>query len=83
MGDLVLVGSTLYGTTTGGGSSGNGVVFKVNTDGSGYTVLKSFTAATGRWPQAGVVLAGSTLYGTTEWRGFQAMAWSSVWDLCL
>src|SRR6266436_6643327 len=29
---LILSGNTLYGTTTGGGSSGNGTVFAVHTD---------------------------------------------------
>ena len=66
---LVLAGSTLYGTAVIGGSSGSGVIFKVNTDGSGYTVLKSFTGSDGSWPQAGLVLAGSTFYGTTLYGG--------------
>src|SRR6266581_4271367 len=35
-------GDTLYGTTSGGGTSGNGTVFAVNTDGSGFTNLHSF-----------------------------------------
>jgi uncharacterized repeat protein (TIGR03803 family) len=65
---LVLAGSTLYGTTVNGGSSGYGVVFKVNTDGSGFAVLKSFNGREGLCPDAGLVLAGSTLYGTT-WLG--------------
>ena len=34
-------GNTLYGTTDMGGNY-DGVVFKLNTDGSGYTVLKNF-----------------------------------------
>jgi uncharacterized repeat protein (TIGR03803 family) len=62
---LVLAGSTLYGTTYRGGSGGAGVVFKVNTDGSGYTVLKSFDGSDGMSPVAELVLAGSTLYSTT------------------
>jgi uncharacterized repeat protein (TIGR03803 family) len=36
---LVLSGDTLYGTTYEGGRSGGGTVFKVNTDGTGFTVL--------------------------------------------
>jgi uncharacterized repeat protein (TIGR03803 family) len=64
-GGLVLSGGTLYGTTAEGGSSSKGTVFKVNTDGTGYTVLKSFTGSDGSWPQAGLVLSGGTLYGTT------------------
>ena len=34
---LVLLGNTLYGTTTQGGSGGVGTVFSVNTDGTGFT----------------------------------------------
>jgi len=41
----------------------------VNTDGSGYAVLKSFTGSDGASPRAGLVLAGSTLYGTTLFGG--------------
>jgi uncharacterized repeat protein (TIGR03803 family) len=64
-GDLVLTGSTLYGTRCSGGSTGNGAVFKVNTDGSGYAVLKSFFGTDGDQLYAGLVLGGTTLYGTT------------------
>jgi uncharacterized repeat protein (TIGR03803 family) len=67
--DLMLSGSTLYGTTQQGGSSGNGTVFKVSTDGSGYTVLKNFAGFDGRYPNAGVTLSGSALYGTTYYGG--------------
>src|SRR5690242_8787358 len=38
---------TLYGTTEGGGSANLGQVFKVNPDGTGYTVLKNFTGDDG------------------------------------
>ena len=44
---LILSGNTLYGTANGGGSSGNGTVFAVNTDGTGFTNLHSFTASSG------------------------------------
>src|SRR5208282_3863511 len=37
---LILSGNTLYGTAYGGGDTGNGTVFSVNTDGTGFTVLK-------------------------------------------
>jgi uncharacterized repeat protein (TIGR03803 family) len=62
---LVLAGSALYGTTYDGGTLGQGVVFKVNIDGSGYSVLKNLGNADGAWPEAGLLLSGSTLYGTT------------------
>lgn len=63
---LVLSGNTLYGTALFGGSSNVGTVFAVNTDGSGFTNLYSFTGCTnGAYPSAGLVLSGNTLYGVT------------------
>src|SRR5262249_52353209 len=47
---LVLSSDAVYGTTANGGSSNLGTVFKVNTDGSGYTVLKSFAGSDGANP---------------------------------
>jgi len=59
---------SLYGTTSGGGSSGDGTVFKLDSDGSGYTVLHNFGAsvADGQHPDAVLVQAtNGALYGTT------------------
>jgi uncharacterized repeat protein (TIGR03803 family) len=62
---LILSGDTLYGTAAGGGSSGNGTLFRVNTNGMGFTNLYSFTNGTdGVDPIAGLILSGNTLYGT-------------------
>jgi len=68
---LILSGSTLYGTASGGGgSSDNGTVFALNTDGTGFTNLYSFTALSnhtnsdGASPYAGLLLLSNTLYGT-------------------
>jgi uncharacterized repeat protein (TIGR03803 family) len=68
---LVLSGNTLYGTAYGGGASGNGTVFQVNTDGTGFATLHSFTGANGdgAGPEAGLILSGNTLYGTTVFGG--------------
>ena len=66
---VTLSGSTLYGTTQNGGASNIGTVFKVNTNGTGYTVLKSFSDTDGGQPYAGLALSGSTLYGTTAYGG--------------
>jgi uncharacterized repeat protein (TIGR03803 family) len=69
-GGLVLSGSLLYGTAANGGSNQNGTVFSINTDGSDFTVVKTFSAMTGVTnsdganPQAGLALAGNMLYGT-------------------
>jgi len=61
---LILSNNTLYGTAAAGGSSGNGTVFAVNTDGGGLTVLHNFTGGSdGGTPLAGLILWGNTLYG--------------------
>jgi len=64
-------GTTLYGTAQTGGSSGNGTVFAVNTDGTGFTILHTFAGypGDGANPHAGLVLSGNTLYGTTQYGG--------------
>ena len=41
---LILSAGALYGTAYSGGSSGQGTVFQVNTDGSNFITLHSFTA---------------------------------------
>jgi len=67
---LLLSGSTLYGTTSAGGSSGNGTIFSVNTDGTGFTVLYTFTGGSdGANPFSSLILSGSTLYGTASLGG--------------
>jgi len=55
----------LYGTTSNGGSSSCGVVFKLTKSGA-EVVLYSFACGSdGASPSAGVILSGNTLYGTT------------------
>ncbi|MBD0259718.1 MAG: T9SS type A sorting domain-containing protein, partial [Cytophagales bacterium] len=61
---------TLYGLTTFGGASNNGVIFKVNPNGSGYQVLRSLGGSDGRNPRGGLVQdANGVLYGTTSGGG--------------
>ena len=75
--ELILSGNTLYGTTSVGGSSGQGTVFAVNTNGTGFTNLRSFTGVSGSFntnsdganPYAGLILSGNTLYGTANQGG--------------
>ncbi len=66
-GSLVLEGTTLYGTTYSGGANNQGVVFKMGTDGGGFSLLHSYagTSADGRNPYGSLVLDGTTLYGMT------------------
>src|ERR1019366_1278963 len=60
----------LYGTTTSGGTAGQGVVFKLSTGGQ-ETVLYSFTGgADGGYPSAGVIRdSAGNLYGTASYGG--------------
>jgi uncharacterized repeat protein (TIGR03803 family) len=71
---LVLSGTNLYGTTSGG----DGTVFTVDTTGTNSAVLHIFSAPSGpapatnsdgAQPEAGLILAGNTLYGTTYFGG--------------
>lgn len=71
---LVLSGTTLYGTASGGGNSGSGTVFALQTDGTGFTNLHSFSSASisnydGIWPRGGLVVLSNILYGTTQTAG--------------
>ena len=61
--DLVLGSNMLYGTTASGGTNGGGIIFKVNTDGNGYGIIRSLTNSDSI--SGGMVLIGYTLYGTT------------------
>ena len=66
----MLSGNTLYGTTYGGGTNGDGTVFAVNTDGTGFTNLYEFSGTDGRGPYGPLTLSGNVLYGTTSGSGF-------------
>ncbi len=62
---LVLSGTTLYGATQTGGISNRGSIFRINTDGTGFTNVYSFTnGIDGVSPYGRLIMAGSTLYGT-------------------
>src|SRR6266699_404705 len=76
---LILSGGTLYGSARGNASSpidGNGTVYKVTINGTGFTNLHNFTLGAGSYPNvtnidgaspsAGLILLGNTLYGTAR-----------------
>ncbi len=65
-GGLILSGNTLYGTAYAGASLGFGTVFAVNTDGTGFRNLHSFTWSDGALPYGGLVLSNNTLYGMAD-----------------
>jgi len=84
-GSLILSGNTLFGVTHGAGmnpdgvnfsvGSGSGSVFAVNTDGTDFTNLYTFTPTSngtnsdGAFPFGGLILSGNTVYGTTTQGG--------------
>ncbi|MFC2149603.1 choice-of-anchor tandem repeat GloVer-containing protein [Candidatus Auribacterota bacterium] len=64
---LTMSGDMFYGVTQHGGDSDQGTVFKISTDGTGFTLLHEFTSwsAQGQWPVGELTLSGGTLYGMT------------------
>lgn len=56
----------LYGTTLNGGNDNKGTIYRVATDGTGFTVLHEFDGGSGENPE-GTLIAGADglLYGTT------------------
>lgn len=75
VGSLRLIGSTLYGMTpeTGiGAVDSSGTIFKINTDGTGYTQLHQFNffdPDNGASPQGDLTFDGTALYGVTTTGG--------------
>jgi uncharacterized repeat protein (TIGR03803 family) len=63
---LIVSGSTVYGMTLLGGTNKFGTLFAVNTDGTGYRNLVSFSGTDGALPAGNLLLSGSTLYGMTS-----------------
>jgi uncharacterized repeat protein (TIGR03803 family) len=70
-GYVVQVGNVLYGMTTNGGASKDGVIFSIGTDGSNFQLLHTFPATchAGKHPYGSLLLVGNQLYGTTASRG--------------
>ncbi len=78
---LTNVNGKLYGTTTAGGTSGNGVVFEITKSGN-ETVLYNFAGAPdGTAPEASLTNVGGTLYGTTVEGGIGN--WGTVFKMTL
>ncbi len=66
-GSLISVGTFLYGMTENGGTKGDGTIFKIMPDGTGYVKLLDFDGPlTGRSPDGSLIYDGTFLYGMTE-----------------
>lgn len=68
---LLLSNGTLFGTTSSGGSSNFGTVFRLNTDGTDFRVLKQFTGRDGAKPSGALVLSGDFVWQDFRGRDFQ------------
>ncbi len=66
---LTVVGSTFYGVTANGGAHRSGTLFSMNSDGSNFQVLRSFTSTDGYSSREPLTPIGSTLYGMTVFNG--------------
>jgi len=74
-------GTTLYGTTSGGGTNGVGTIFTSDLSGN-TSLLYSFDGAIkGQNPIGALVLSGSTLYGMASGGGASSLGTIFKWDL--
>ena len=66
-GSLTLSAANFHGTTEGGGSAGQGTVFRIRGDGTGYGSVHQFVGAPGdgSLPQGSLVISGPNFFGTT------------------
>lgn len=63
---LMAKNGEIYGTTFAGGTNDAGVVFKMRSSGSGYSVLHNFGApGDAAYPAAGLIEVNGVLYGTS------------------
>lgn len=85
---LLLSGHNLFGAAAEGGANGDGTVFVVQTDGTGFTNLYTFSPAAadgdsinsdGISPESGLILSGDTLYGTAAAGG--VFGWGTIFSL--
>ena len=69
-GEFEIVNGILYGMTSAGGTNGLGTIFRINPDGSGYSVLHSFDGVNGANPLGSLALGPDRLfYGMTQGGG--------------
>jgi uncharacterized repeat protein (TIGR03803 family) len=65
-GSLISDGTFLYGMTSAGGTSNEGAVFKIKTNGTSYNTLMNFSGTNGAYPWGSLYSDGTYLYGMTQ-----------------
>ncbi len=68
-GDLILSGNNLFGMASRGGTSGYGVAFSIDTDGSNYMDILNFNGTNGEAPYGSLILSGNVLFGMVSQHG--------------
>ena len=69
-GALISDGAFLYGMTLTGGGGTNGVIFRINMNGTGDTIIRNFGGdANGGNPYGSLISDGTFLYGMTCFGG--------------
>ncbi len=68
-GNMVFDGTYLYGTAYDGGSHNFGGIYRINPDGTGYTLLRDFIFNDGYNPTGSLYYDGTYLYGTSTGGG--------------
>ncbi|HTA26854.1 MAG TPA: SprB repeat-containing protein, partial [Bacteroidia bacterium] len=69
MGSLKFEGNRLWGMTSNGGAHNKGLVFSIDTDGSGFLDRFDFNNTVGATPDAQLTFYGSSIYGETTFGG--------------
>jgi uncharacterized repeat protein (TIGR03803 family) len=80
-GSLIILNSTLYGTTSSGGANNVGTVFGVDTSGTGFHILHSFSLADTWSPQGDLTLSGATLYGMARNSGTNLLGFGTIFQV--
>ncbi|MBL7912352.1 MAG: hypothetical protein JNJ41_14925 [Bacteroidia bacterium] len=63
-GDLVFMNGKIYGLTSGGGPTDDGLIYSINMDGTGFEVLATFNGDDGHLPTCLFRSSTGMLYGT-------------------
>lgn len=74
-------GGVLVGTAIGGGSSGDGILFKVSTDGSAFTALYEFNWSSGSGPTATPLIYDNFVFAHTGKGGANGLGVVFKYDL--
>ncbi len=82
-GSLAIFGTTLFGMTWCGGDSDKGTIFKIETDGTGFTLLHEFAGGIndGANPHGSLIVSGSTLFGMTCFGGDSGVGWGTIFKM--